>query len=177
MDIPEVTFWIWYPVLTILLCIPVFCYYDYKFREIPGYMFGILFLLNFPVLVFQYLDGNFGWEEFIVSIIPCILYYAIMRVYGDYFHGDDMIFLVCISLFCVVNPIRPDAGALPVTVMIYLAGTLAMFFGVALLGAVFRKRRAIAEGEASLANIVMGTGMNYPMMFPISAAFIIAVLV
>jgi hypothetical protein len=162
---------VWWPVITILLMSPLLCWYDLKCRSIPNWCFSLILLINIPVLIWQYITGTYGWEEMVVTFLPCLIYYGIMRLAGDYFHGDDLIYVWAISLFCVVNPLNPNEGALAVKVMIYLVGVMILALGV---NGIYNALKG--EGN-SIIEIFNKCNRGFPLIIPIAVAFFLAVVI
>ena len=99
-----------------------------------------------------------------------------MRMAGDYFHGDDFLVAAEVCLFCVVNPLRPDAGAVGVSMMIYLIGTSILFLGAMFVYNLLKEKPAIHD-TGDIVSLVMKTpGRGFPFIFPIAAAFIAALI-
>ena len=164
-----------------MAAIPFFCWLDYKYRDIPYKYLALLAGINLPVLIYQYYIGAYTWEAFIVSILPCAMYYVLMR--RQFFYGDDMLFLWIISAFCIVNPIKPQAGGMPITLMLYMIGVLVLSVGVNFWLNIFKKKNTIKKSEElpEVINSMIGMMTDYgergiPMIIPISVAFILAVI-
>ena len=159
---------LYWPIATILCAIPVFCYHDLKFRQVPILNQIILAAVNLPLFVYFYLTGMYTWEAAAVSVLPCIIYYILMRF--GYIQGDDMLFLWIISVFCVQNPFHPDQGGMAVTVMLYLIGVMIWALLVNFIRNIYVGRR---DSILKMAGYV---DRGFPLILPISAAFILAVI-
>lgn len=174
---------LWYPFVTVLGTLPLFCWYDWKYREIPDNAMGALFLLNIPFLIWAYMGGGgFGWEEAVTSLLPVVIYYVIMRVWNLFFHGDDFLYMGIVSMCCVVNPLISHDGAYPVKVMIYLGGVIVLVTALNFLKNVvveWTEKGDSLEGprEVSLMNLINGFDRGFPMMFAFAPAMILALVI
>jgi Flp pilus assembly protein protease CpaA len=175
-DFFTTSFWMWIPLLTILPLIPLMCYYDWKNRLIPDWVIDGIYIVNTPVLVYMYLTGAYGPEEIIVTLLPVVVFYAIMRIRGDYFHGDDFLVAAAICFFCVVNPLHPDSGAVGVKMMIYLVGTSILFLGLMVVYNLVKERPQINNIGDVVSLILKTPEGGFPFIFPIAAAFILALI-
>ncbi len=170
------SFWMWIPFLTILPLIPAMCYYDWKERIVPDAILEAIYIINTPVLIFMYAMGTYGLEEIIVTLLPAIVFYMIMRLREDFFHGDDFLVALAICLFCVVNPLRPDSGAVGVAMMVYLVGTSILFLGAMVVYNLLKERPAIHDIGDVVSLVLKTPEGGFPFIFPIAAAFILAVI-
>jgi hypothetical protein len=159
---------LYWPIATILCAIPVFCYHDLKSRQVPILNQIVLAAVNLPLFIYFYLTGIYTWEAAAVSVLPCIIYYILMRF--GYIQGDDMLFLWIVSIFCVQNPIHPDQGGMAVTVMLYLIGVMVW----ALLANFIRN--VYVGRKDSIIKMFRYVDRGFPLILPISAAFILAVI-
>jgi hypothetical protein len=169
------TFYTWVPVLLIAGALPLICYSDIKRRSIPDWYFTFIGTAGAIITIIQYLVFNvYGYEELVITALLVLMYWALMRLpfTGDYFHGDDMILMWMISIFCVVNPLHPDSGDLAVTVMIYLVPVMCSIFAF-LFTIEFWKAKIGTPVE----EIALNVGRNFPMVVPIAIAFYLAVLI
>jgi Flp pilus assembly protein protease CpaA len=167
----------WIPLLTILPLIPAMCYYDWKERIVPDWIIAAIYYVNIPVLVFMYVMGTYGLEEIIVTLLPVSIFYVIMRVREEFFHGDDFMIAAAICLFCIVNPLNPDSGAVGVKMMIYLVGTSVLFLGLMTAYNIFSDKPKMEDLGKDLVSLLMKTPEGgFPFIFPIAAAFILALI-
>jgi len=164
----------WYPVVTVLIFLIPMCYYDWTIREVPDKLFGALILINLPVFIYEYATGIFGVQNLLWSIPFCIMYYLVMLRWPHYFHGDDMILLCIISMFCVVNP-RELGGItlapMPVTVMLYFVGTMCVTLGLN-----FWRNLALGK-RMDWFNMMNDFEGGLPLVLPIAAAFVLALVI
>jgi Flp pilus assembly protein protease CpaA len=175
-DFFTTSFWMWIPLLTIVPLIPAMCYYDWKERIVPDWIIDAIYIVNTPVLVFMYLMGAYGIEEIIVTMLPVVIFYTIMRLREDFFHGDDFLIAAAICFFCVVNPFNPDAGAVGVKMMIYLIGTSMLFLGLMVVYNLVKERPPINNVGDIVSLILKTPEEGFPFIFPIAAAFILALI-
>jgi len=176
-DFFTTSFWMWIPLLTILPLVPAMCYYDWKERIVPDWIIDAIYIVNTPVLVFMYLMGAYGLEEIIVTMLPVVIFYTIMRLREDFFHGDDFLVAAAICFFCVVNPLQPDSGAVGVKMMIYLVGTSVLFLGLMTAYNIFSDKPKMEDLGKDLVSLLMKTPEGgFPFIFPIAAAFILALI-
>lgn len=178
MDLIEILRW--YPILTILISIPWLCWYDYKYREIPDSILNRLFLLNIPLFVITFFAEQMTYMDAIVILVPVVIYYVLMRLH--FFEGDDFMILAMISIFCINNPL---GGTIPVKMMLYLAGVV--FFVACCNFAYNLGHLALLKRDypfdpvfetpsiTSLANMT-SDGRGFPMMIPISIAFVLTII-
>ena len=163
------------PVLVIAAMLPYMCLYDWRQRSIPDWCFSIIGIVGVITMAIQYVVLHvYGYEELVITVMLISMYYALMRlpISKDYFHGDDMILMWMISAFCVVDPLRPDAGDMAVTVMIYLVPVMCSIF-VFLFVIEFWKAKVGTPVE----EIALKVGTNFPMVVPIALAFYLAVFI
>lgn len=171
----DTTVWTWFPVATLLVLLPVMCYQDWKHRSVSTSLFVWYAVFNLPVIAWQYYTGIYGWEEAIITGFSCVIYYAIMRVTGDFFHGDDMLVLWCVSIFCIVNPLKPDSGSLGITTLIYLIPVMFTAFCIAMIPTMVERMKAGTQ-KSSIVDDVLRCGGKFPLVIPISVAFVLAVV-
>jgi Flp pilus assembly protein protease CpaA len=175
-DFFTTSFWMWIPLLTILPLVPAMCYYDWKERIVPDWIISAIYYVNIPVLIFMYVMGTYGLEEAIVTLLPALIFYVIMRLRENFFHGDDFMIAAAICLFCVVNPLNPDAGAVGVKMMIYLIGTSVLFLGLMVVYNLVKERPQINNIGDVVSLLLKTPEGGFPFVFPIAAAFILALI-
>jgi hypothetical protein len=177
----ESNFYTIVPVLLMAAILPILCYQDWKNRELEGTYFWVYSLICTPLLIMQYfvIAGGYGWEEVAITGLLVLLYYLMQRlpVSRDYFHGDDMILMWLISVFCIVNPFHPDAGDLAVTTLIFLVPVMFSFFIFMFITTIYRHQSGLQSGKMTLIDVVADTGQRFPLVIPIAVAFYLAVVV
>jgi uncharacterized membrane protein len=124
----------------------------------------------------MYVMGTYGLEEAIVTLLPALIFYVIMRLRENFFHGDDFMIAAAICLFCVVNPLNPDAGAVGVKMMIYLIGTSVLFLGLMVVYNLVKERPQINNIGDVVSLLLKTPEGGFPFVFPIAAAFILALI-
>lgn len=149
----------WFSVASILLYIPIVCYLDWKYRDIGTHKIWLpLVAWNIPVVVAGYLTGLYSPVMFGLTVMFSLAWFMMLR-----HRGADCVWLICITMFAVINPIHGGNFIQPF--LIYLiVFTAATFWGIWLDN---RMRKHINSFE-------MENGI--PFLIPISTAFIMAVV-
>lgn len=150
------------PVVTLLAYIPLVCWLDLKYREVEPYWWIGLVVVNVPALILLYLSGIYVWWMLVISLVAVGIYYGAMLLH--YIEGADFMFIACIMLFFVYNPVSGHwLMALPFTIF-------------------FATCTGIAGIWVGIWNTIQGKGFvfdfngNVPMMLPLSAALILTVM-
>lgn len=153
---------IWIPVVTLLACIPMVCYKDAKYRMVEHSFWNWIVGINIPVLGALVYLGIYEWWMFIITGVAIVIYFAAMKFH--YIEGADFMFILWIVTFLIYNPFTGHwFMALPFT--IYL---VAMMIVTTMMIVTW--------------NFVHGNGLSVefergvPMMFPISSALILTVV-
>jgi hypothetical protein len=150
----------WFPLVSLLLYVPVVCYLDLKVREVEHYYWYPLVLMNVPTVIMLLLDGN--GLLYIPGLVATVIWFVAMRFH--LFGGADFLYLTWISLFFIYNPISHHwLMVLPFT--IYLVACLTISAMWIVIFNLFRGKGFILTFEHGV-----------PMMFPISAALILTVV-
>lgn len=150
----------WIPINSLLLYIPLVCLLDLKYREIEHWYWLPLVLVNIPVVVMLLQDGNY--MLFIPSLVAIFVWFTAMRFH--FVEGADFLYLTWISLFFIYNPLSGHwLMVLPFT--IFLLSCLLITAGWILI------YNLVTRGELTLR-----FNKEIPMMFPISAALILTVV-
>ena len=182
----ENNIFLWYPFLTVIATLPLFCWEDWKHRMLDDGHMAMLMLVNIPFIIAAYGLWGFGWEEVVVSILPVIIYYLLTRFANDYFHGDDFIYMSIVSICCVVNPLHPETGGFGVSVMINTAGIAIFVLALNFLYRVYLRYRDMSDEIEPAKGIVtlhdMWTLANrfdrgFPMMLVFAPAIILTLLI
>jgi len=146
---------VWIPALMILGYIPVLIYLDLKYREVDHNYWWWMVGACSPCVALLYLSGAYPAVLLMLSLASVGIYFVAMKM--GLFEGADFMFLMFISLFFVQNPLS-GLILMPVSFGIFLiACTIACGLFVR-----FVPDRKVRE--------------MFPMMIPISAAFIITLV-
>jgi hypothetical protein len=155
----------WFPIISLLIYVPVLCYLDYKHRDIGTHKLWLpLLAINIPVLVAGYLTGLYPPVMLALTLAFSLIWFALFR-----HRGADCVWLICITMFAVLNPMKSEYGAIGGNFiqgfMLYLiVFTAATFWGIWLDNR-FQKH---------INSFSMEDGI--PFLIPISAAFVAAVV-
>ena len=166
---PDIAIWI--PVLSFSAAIPLLCYLDVRYREIPPIIWLVLLSVNLPTAAFMYFKGFYPQESLIVSLLAiCLLFVMMVK---NYIQGADFYFLALIMSFFVVNPYPLPHGIMILPFMVFL---FAMSVVTAI--AIFSWNYVRMKGDTSMGLIGMASHFpnGVPYMVTISAAFIITVM-
>lgn len=151
---------LWVPVVTLLLCVPYVCYMDWKYREVPHKFWIFLLAFNIPVYCAMILNGVYEGWMLGVSAFAVIIYFVMMK--QGLIEGADFVFMMWIAVFLVISPMTGVGGLAGSFSIMLIACTVASTFITKTINLVSKTR-------------AMDTCM-FPMMFPISAALILTVI-
>ena len=152
---------VWIPTLLLLGYAPFACYYDLKYREVPKYFWVLLLTICIPITALLYVIGVYPIEMGGLSLVACGCY-LLLRVM-DLYQGADFVYLCCISLFLVQNPYTGHV-LMPVSFGIFFLASVVSF--------------AIAYQIPAVRAYVDSKNLpGFPMMFPISLALVLTVLI
>jgi len=148
------------PAISLLAYIPIVCFLDLKYREVEHWYWLPLVLMNIPTMFMMLTEG---WGLiYIPSLVAIFVWFTAMRF--RMFEGADFLYLAWISLFLIYNPLSGHfLMVLPFT--IFLATCLIITGGWILMYNIFTGR-----------GFTMKFANEIPMMFPISAALILTVM-
>lgn len=146
-------------VISFLIYIPYICWLDWKYREVKHNVWIPLVIFNIPATISLYGIGALPLELFALSLVVVWAYFAGMKL--NFYQGADFMFLMWISLFFVINPLSGRVLMPAVVLEFLLAIVIAM--NIVMLAI---KRSEDYKNEP----------LKFPMMFIISAAFILAVV-
>ena len=156
-------------VLTFLCYIPVLCYLDIRYREINYEVYMIpLFLIGTPITAYMYISGLYPITSLILSGIMAAIFYYIYR--HNYLQGADVVFLLFISMFWVVNPFPVPHGPMWIIFIIYLIIAMTITAGIILIYNYLKGHRW------ELVDMMSAYPGGIPVILPISAAFILSVM-
>jgi len=149
----------WISIISLLIYTPIVCYLDWKYRDIGTHKLWLpLLAINIPVVSAGYLTGFYNPTLLILTIIFSIAWFLLF-----YRSGADCVWLICITMFAVINP-RTGMNFIQGFLMYLLIFTAATFWGIWLDNR-FQKH---------INSFQMENGI--PFLIPISAAFIMAVV-
>lgn len=149
-------------LIGLLIYAPFVCYKDWKYREVKHEVWYPLLIVCLPILVILLIAGIYELWMLIISISAIVIYFTLMKLH--FIEGADFMYLMFISLFFIYNPLSGHwFMALPFS--IFLTSTI-----------------IITGFCVAWWNFLSGKGLSFefeggiPMMFPISAALIITVV-
>ena len=156
------------PAITLLLYTPLVCYLDWTERRVDHRWWLGLVLINAPLFVFQFIAGVYQWWMPLISLVAIVLAFAAMKLH--YIEGADFMFIMFIVLFLQYNPVTGHwLMALPFFIFLasMLVITTATIIWFSILSGGFQWGVDTITGE---------NGFRFPMMFQISAALILTIL-
>lgn len=148
------------PIITLLLYVPYVCYMDWKYREVPHDSWKPLVAVNAPLYAIMVLYGVYELWMLIISAL-CILF-AFGAMKQHLIEGADFVFIMWISAFFVIEPRTGVAGIAAPFLIFLIAITVSVSMVVKVVNTMTGKK-------------ALGSEM-FPMMFPISAALILTVI-
>jgi hypothetical protein len=166
------------PVLAMMIMLPVLCYEDWTKRALGMDSLAMYAGINMVFLIPLYMYGIYGWEEVAITVMLVVLFFLTQGLPWSraYFHGDDMFLMWLISIFCVVNPLHPNAGDLAVTTLIFLVPVMFAFFIFLFITTIAKNQEYVKYGILNFVDIARMTGNRFPLVIPIAVAFYLAVL-
>jgi len=156
------------PIISLLLYVPVVCYADLKWREIPHLWWLPLWAVNVPVMVWFYLVGFYPIYALPISLIMAGIFWTMHQF--DYLQGADTLWLWAISLFFVLNPVPILHGPEQFIFYLYL---MAMMI---LTAPVLFFLNALQGIRGNLYIMMSNWPRGVPLVLPISAAFLLTVV-
>jgi hypothetical protein len=156
------------PTISLLLYVPVVCYSDLKWREIPHLWWLPLWAVNVPVMVWLYSIGLYPIYALPISLIMAAIFWAMHRF--DYIQGADTLWLWAISLFFVLNPVPFLHGPEQFIFYLYLMAMMILTAPVLFF-------MNLARGfRGSLKEMMGEWPLGVPLALPISAALLLTVV-
>jgi len=152
----------WAYTILMLLYIPVLCYMDWKNREVPHDTWKLLIAFGCMSLIAGLLTGFYEWWMFVLAIVPIGLYFIAMK--SNCIEGADWIFISLISLFFLYNPVTGLWFPI-LSFTIFLVAMLAITAFIVLEYNLLVHKTISFKLEGGV-----------PLMFPISAALILTVV-
>lgn len=159
-DLLEFLFWI--PVISLLVMIPIVCWLDWKYREVSHEWWVGVIIINIPFAAVMYILGIYEWWMLIISFVAMVIYFILMKLH--YIEGADYMFISCIVMFFVYNPLSNHwLMALPFSIFLGTCVGISAFW-------------LLAWNLLNKKGFTVEINGNFPMMFPISAALVLTVL-
>ena len=149
----------WISIISLLAYIPVICYLDWKHRDIGTHKIWLpLLAVNIPIVAAGY------WYGFYPAILlPITAMMATAWILLLHKRGGDAVWLACISMIAVINPLSETLFTLPF--LFYLIGyTAVTFWAIRLDNWV-----SYHKGSFEMSN-------GIPFLIPISCAFVTALV-
>jgi hypothetical protein len=156
------------PIISLLAYLPFIIYADVKWRQIPPHWWLPLWGLNIPIMVYFYRSGYYPIQTAILSMIMIGIFWVMHH--RDLIQGADTVFLWAISLFFVAAPFPVIHGDAQLIFYLYL---IAMMILTAPVLFFLNVRRGF---RGSLYAMMSEWPGGVPMLIPISAALVLAVL-
>ena len=148
----------WISVISLLIYIPFICYLDWKHRDIGTHKLWLpLLAINIPVVSTGYLTGLYSPTMLLLTLSFSIAWFLLLK-----HRGADCVWLICITMFAVMNP-RTGMNLIQPFVMYLIIFTAATFWGI-----------WIDNRFHHIKGVWVKNGI--PFLIPISLAFIAAVV-
>jgi len=149
----------WISIISLLCYVPVLCYLDWKHRDIGTHKLWLpLLAINIPVTAAAYLTGLYSPMLLILTLSFSIAWFWLLK-----HRGADCVWLICITMFAVINPLTGVKLFQPF-LMYLIIFTAATFWGVWLDNRIRKHTNSFT----------MENGI--PFLIPISLAFVFAVV-
>ena len=117
---------LWIPIISLLIYTPIVCYLDCKHRDIGTHKIWLpLLAVNMPVLFAGYLIGTYPIVMLMITAISATAWILLLH-----HRGGDAVWLACITLFVVVNPLSPESIFFETFLMYLIIFTAATFWYV-----------------------------------------------
>ena len=133
---------------------------DWKYREVPHKFWMPLLMFNIPVYIFMLVTGAYESWMIGVSAFAVLIYFAMMKT--KLIEGADFVFMMWIAMFLVISPMTGVAG---------LAGSFSIMLIACVVASTFITKTINLVANKTAMDVCM-----FPMMFPISAALILTVV-
>lgn len=167
--LPFVDLLLWINLITILLYIPVLCYLDVRYREVNPILWAPMVCICGFITALFYFDGTYPWYSLVVSLVMCLIFHLVFR--SGYIEGADYLFLCGISLFWVMTPVNGYAHGL--MQLLFYPYLIAAMTATALIIFAYNLIKGSRLGIIAMMSYYPG---GVPFMLPISAAFIMSVV-
>jgi hypothetical protein len=133
---------------------------DWKYREVPHDTWKPLVAVNAPFYAIMVLYGVYELWMLVISAMCILFAFAAMKKH--LIEGADFVFIMWICAFFVISPLTGVAGIAAPFLIFLIAITVSISLIVKVVNTVSGKTALGAE--------------MFPMMFPISAALILTVI-
>ena len=148
----------WFSIISLRIYIPFICYLDYKHRDIGTHKLWLpLLAWNIPVVAAGYLTGLYPPTMLMLTLAFSITWFLLLK-----HRGADCVWLICITMFAVINP-RTGMNLIQPFVMYLIIFTAATFWGI-----------WMDNRFHHIKGLYVKNGI--PFLIPISLAFIAAVV-
>jgi Flp pilus assembly protein protease CpaA len=157
------------PAFLVLLYIPFLCYNDLKTRTIPmAWWIPIIALSVIPLYSFLQASTERNWYFFGISLLFCGVLFcmALLHIIG----GADFIFASIIAIFVQTNPFHYPRVFFVIDFMIFLC-VVSVFVPIVVWA--YNTHKGNKYGVIDMFRKIDG---HFPMMFVISAAFVISLI-
>ena len=152
----------WFSIISLILYIPIICYLDWKHRDIGTHKLWLpLLAINIPVTAAGYLTGLYSPIMLILTLAFSITWFLLLK-----HRGTDCVWLICITMFVVVNP-RTGMNFIQPFLMYLIIFTLGAMWYSTLDQIIIQRKRVCAD---ILFNLYI------PNLLVISLAFIAALV-
>jgi len=133
---------------------------DYKYREVPHTFWKPLIMFNLPVYAFMLITGVY--ESWMLAISAMVILFAFGAMKKHLIEGADFMFIMWIAAFFVIEPRTGVAGIAAPFLIFLIAVTVSLSMIAKVVNTATGKKALCVE--------------MFPMMFPISAALILTVV-
>ena len=162
------------------ILIPFFIYMDIKYRRIPPIIFGIVLLVNIPVLILIYGSGWISPWHLFGSLMMCGVFFFLWKVFGSgAYGGADRNLLICIAVLMFYNPFAANADLQYANFIAfaYQAKFIAyLFLAMCCTPGIILAYNLIKKNNYSIIESVSKFPGGFPMVIPIALAFYITIL-
>ena len=165
---------------TMLMFLPLMCYLDWKYREVPWWLFFALAIVNVPITFLVYAAGWLPLTHAATSLAICLFAFAVWKLFGaGAFSAADRNLICCIALFFYWSPFNPalDAQYVPFIAMVYQLKFLVYLIVVMCVMPLCIFTFNMIAGynkEYTIWEMVTKVPRGIPMIIPISVAYVIA---
>ena len=173
------------PVISILAVIPALCYFDVMARQVNDLFWLVIASVNLPGAVFLYTTGAYpSWVLFGSGLMAGVF---IMVHRAGFIEAADTIFLCLISAFFVINPWPLPHGTVQIMFICVLISMMVLTSVIVLVYNALKGNRFGFIGDIRtsqpsemlehLVKMMSTYPGGVPFMLPISAAFILTVMI
>jgi len=176
---------LWIPAIVLLAYAPILCWLDIRYRDIFSHLIWVpAIVINGIFTVAFFLSGIYQWWTLALSLVGVIFWFVVMRI--GIINGADFVYLALINLFVVFNPINGHLMYLAFMICLAIWTGISMWwiFTQNLKKEVFSNRAQNCRTPQELHMSLIRTFQKgfyvengFPMMVPISLAFITTVII